>query len=554
MKKNKLGFAQKLWLPSILSLIALLLVTVFGAYQSRQVRMEERRNDLANVANAGMSIVKDYALLAQKGILSKAEAQKQALDRLRSIRYGEDGYILVIDSKPVMLMHPVKPALDGHNVADNADSDGQHHYVSFVRAAQAANGGFVDYVFPHVKQSVAVPKIGYVLRYEPWDWILSTGAYVDDIDAAFMRSLYVAGAVFAAVALLLFVLVYTINRSLLRAIGGDPQYAAGVANAIASGDLSISITASDAHPASLLHSMKRMRLALTGTVGQIMTVADGIATATREIAAGNTNLSQRTEEQAASLEETAASMEEITAMVRQTADHAKQASGLATDAAKITSTSSDAVAQTLETMRNISGESKHMVDIISVIEGIAFQTNILALNAAVEAARAGDRGRGFAVVAGEVRSLAQRSAGAAKEIRDLIQRSVSNVSKGAGLAENAAGTMQQAQAAIDKVAAIVGEIAAAAAEQSSGIVQVDIAITQMDSITQQNAALVEEAAAAALSLEEQTERLLQSVSAFRIDEAGVTANGTPGEEREALQVDAKRSGRTVSPSAEIAYA
>jgi diguanylate cyclase (GGDEF)-like protein len=209
---NKLSSMRKLWLPLIISLVALLFVTIFGAYQSFQVRMEERKNDLAHVANAAMSIVRDYASLAQKGVMPTAEAQKQALERLRSIRYGEDGYILVINSKPVMLMHPIKPGLVGHDMADNADADGQHHYVAFVRAAQAANGGFVDYVFPHVHQTVAVPKIGYVLRFAPWDWILSTGTYVDDIDAAFMSSLYVAGGVFAAVALLLFVLVYTINR------------------------------------------------------------------------------------------------------------------------------------------------------------------------------------------------------------------------------------------------------------------------------------------------------------------------------------------------------
>jgi diguanylate cyclase len=211
---NKRRPTRNLWLPLMISLVALLCVTIFDVYQSFQVRMEERKNDLVNVANAGMSIVRDYATLAQRGAMSTAEAQKQALERLRSIRYGEDGYIVVINSKPVMLMHPIQPGLIGHDMADHADADadGRHHYVAFVRVAEAADGGFVDYVFPHAKGSVAVPKIGYALRFAPWDWILSTGAYVDDIDAAFMRSLCVAGAVFAVVALLLVVLVYTISR------------------------------------------------------------------------------------------------------------------------------------------------------------------------------------------------------------------------------------------------------------------------------------------------------------------------------------------------------
>ena len=516
---NKLSFMQKLWLPLVISLIALLLVAVFGAYQGRQIKIEERKNDLVNVANVGMSIVKEYASLAQSGALSKAEAQKQALDRLRSIRYGDDGYFLVIDSIPTMVMHPIKPALVGHNMADSSDTDGQLHYVSFARAAQSPNGGFVNYLFPHVKHNEAVPKIGYVLRFQPWDWILSTGAYVDDIDAGFMRSLYQIGGLFLATALFLFILVSATNRSLLQTIGADPHYVANVANTIASGDLSIYIETHTAHPASLIHAMGRMQLALTDTVGQIKASANSVATATKEIAAGNINLSQRTEKQAASLEETAASMKEITATVRQTADHAQQASELAATAAYVANASGDAVSDVIRTMCGVAGESKQMVDIIAVIEGIAFQTNILALNAAVEAARAGERGRGFAVVASEVRLLAQRSAGAAKDIRGLIQRSVTKVGEGSRLAEKAGATMRQAQEAIGRLAIIVQAIAMAAAEQSAGIDQVKIAVTQMDEVTQQNAALVQQAAAAAQSLEEQARKLLASVSTFRIDEA-----------------------------------
>jgi methyl-accepting chemotaxis protein len=516
---SRLSFMQKLWLPLIISLIALLLVSIFGAYQSRQTRIEERKNDLVNVANVGMSIVKEYAALARQGVMSPADAQRQALDRLRGIRYADDGYLLVIDSKPVMVMHPIKPALVGRNMADNADADGQHHYVSFVQAARASTGGFVDYLFPHVGQARAVPKIGYALRFEPWDWILSTGAYVDDINDAFMHSLYQAGGLFAVTALLLFTLVSMTNRSLLRTIGADPQYAAKVANTIASGDLSIHIEARGTHPESLIQSMQRMKDALTDTIGQIKVAADSVATATKEIAVGNGDLSRRTESQAASLEETASSMEEITSMVRQTADHARQASGLAEAAAPVTNVSGDAVADVVRTMRDIAGESKQTVEIIAVIEGIAFQTNILALNAAVEAARAGERGRGFAVVANEVRSLAKRSADASREIRELIQRSVNRIGEGSGLAETAAAKMQEAQEAIGRVAVIVQEISAAASQQSEGIDQVNVAVTQMDSVTQQNAALVEQAAAAAASLEEQARNLLESVSAFRTDEA-----------------------------------
>src|SRR5580658_2857194 len=197
-RMRKLSFTQKLWLPLLISLMALLLVSVSAAYLLRQTRMEERKHDLVNVANVGLSIVKEYAAFAQSGALSESDARKQALERLRDVRYGEDRYIHVIASMPHMVMHPIKPAMNGKDLRNAADADGRHHYVAFAAAAQATQGGFVDYVFPRpgVAPAKAVRKIGYVVRYAPWDWILATGAYADDIDAAFMASLYLAGGVF----------------------------------------------------------------------------------------------------------------------------------------------------------------------------------------------------------------------------------------------------------------------------------------------------------------------------------------------------------------------
>src|ERR1700754_1731677 len=521
---HKLGFAQKLWLPLVVSLVALLLVSVSAAWLSRQTRIDERKNDLNNVAHVGLSIVEEYAALAKSGALSEADARKEALARLRDIRYGEDGYLLVIDSTPRMVMHPIKPATNGKLLADSADADGRHHYVSFAQVAQSPKGGFVDYVFPHPHSTQAVGKIGYVVRYAPWDWIISTGAYVDDIDAAFMETLYVLGGVFVVLALVLASLVWMINRSILRTIGGDPRYAAQVAGAIAEGDLTVAIEMG-AHRAgrndyndSLLHVMQRMRDALTGTVRQIGAAADSVATGAREIASGSADLSVRTENQAASLEETAASMEEVTSMVRQTAEHAKTASQLAVKAAQIAGDGGGMVADAVATMRDISAASQRMVEIIAVIEGIAFQTNILALNAAVEAARAGEEGRGFAVVAAEVRSLAHRSAAAAKEVRELIGNAVSKVGSGAQLVEQAGGTIDGARDAIAQVTTLIQEIAAAASEQRSGIEQVNLAVTHMDTLTQENAALVEEAAPAAHSLTEQAVILQNALRAFRLRE------------------------------------
>jgi methyl-accepting chemotaxis protein len=517
---RKLGFKQKLWLPLLVSLSALLLVSVSAAYLSYQTRIEERKNDLVNVAHIGLSIVEEYAALAQAGTLTDQQARQQALARLRDIRYGEDGYFLVINSRPQMVMHPIKPAMDGKELSEVADADGRHHYVTFASTAQSPQGGFVDYVFPrpHVTPARAVDKLGYVVRYAPWDWIIATGAYVDDIDAAFRTSLYAAGGVFLVLAALLALLVAFTNRSIERTIGGDPHYAADVTEAIASGNLAIAIRTRRNDTDSLMQTIRRMRDALRRTISEIRGVADNVAVTAREIASGNADLSARTESQAAALQQTASSLEEMTSMVHQTAENARSASQLVTSAAQITDRGGAMVVDVVATMRDISRESQKMVDIIAVIEGIAFQTNILALNAAVEAARAGEEGRGFAVVAGEVRNLAQRSASAAKEIRGLIHNAVGKVGAGAELVEKTGATIQEAQSAMARVTSIVQEIASAVAQQSAGIEQINVAVTQMDSVTQQNAALVEQAAAAALSFDEQARQLQAAVAAFNVGE------------------------------------
>ncbi|MFL9867213.1 methyl-accepting chemotaxis protein [Paraburkholderia fungorum] len=526
---HRFSFTQKLWLPLVVSLVALLVVSVSAAWLSRQTRIDERKNDLVNVAHVGLSIVKEYATLAQSGTLTEAEARKQALERLRNIRYGEDGYFLVIDSKPRMIMHAMKPALNGKDLAGTADADGRHHYVTFASVAQAPNGGFVDYVFahPHDPANTAVDKIGYVVRYAPWDWIIATGAYVDDIDAAFKESLYIVGGIFAGLAVLLSTLVSFTNRSIQRAIGGDPAYAAQVAGEITLGNLAISIKTRRADDSSLLHVMRRMRDGLADTIGQIKDAASKVAMGAGEIAEGNADLSARTENQAASLEETAASMEQMTAMVRQTAENAQTASELTANAEQIVNRGGEMATEAASTMQEVSSESHKMVEIISVIEGIAFQTNILALNAAVEAARAGDEGRGFAVVAGEVRTLAQRSAGAAKEIRVLISRAAGKVQNGVELVDKTGLTIEAARDAIARVSGVMREITAATAEQSAGINQVNIAVTQMDSMTQQNAALVEQAAAATHSLTNLAQLLHVATDKFQLRE------GAGGEARPA---------------------
>jgi len=322
--------------------------------------------------------------------------------------------------------------------------------------------------------------------------------------------------------MLLFVLFsgmfgYLIASRLLKQLGGEPGYAAAIVAQIATGDLTVAVETKAGDRSSLLYAMKRMSESLAGIVSEVRSTTESITVASQQIAQGNADLSQRTEQQASSLEETASSMEELTSTVRQNAENARQANQLSNSASDIAVKGGKAVGEAVHTMTSISDSSKKIADIISVIDSIAFQTNILALNAAVEAARAGEQGRGFAVVANEVRNLAQRSAGAAKEIKTLIDDSVNKVGVGAKQVNQAGVTMNEIVQAVKRVTDIMAEIAAASSEQSAGIEQVNQAITQMDEVTQQNAALVEEAAAAAEAMREQAGDLMEAVSIFKLD-------------------------------------
>jgi len=311
---------------------------------------------------------------------------------------------------------------------------------------------------------------------------------------------------------------------LMRSITRPIARAVDVASAVAAGDLTHHIESRGSDEAAqLLHALGRMQQGLVQVVSRVRQGSEGVASASTQIAQGNQDLSGRTETQASSLEETAASMEELSSTVKQNADNARQANQLAQSASSVAEQGGQVVAQVVQTMRGINDASRKIADIIGVIDGIAFQTNILALNAAVEAARAGEQGRGFAVVAGEVRSLAQRSAEAAKEIKQLIGDSVERVEQGSSLVDQAGSTMEEVVGAIRRVTDIMGEISAASGEQSQGVSQVGEAVQQMDQVTQQNAALVEQMAAAASSLNHQAQDLVQAVGVFKLAAGAVAA-------------------------------
>ncbi len=518
---NRLSLKKKLWLPLVFSWIALLFLSVWHAYQTRDLQIAERQRGLEDVTEMAYTTVAGFAKLEADGKLSRAEAQQGAIARVRDQRYTGDGYATLVGADSTIVMHPINTKLDGRNMLSFKDAKGNELYKMIAAAgASPAGKGFLEYWWPRPGSDKPSPKMGFVKRFKPWNWDLICSVYSDDIEADFRRALVQAVVVLVALGVLLSIIAGLVSRNIFRSIGGEPAEAAEMARKIAGGDLTGTIRTSGGDQHSLVAAVAYTRDRLVDTVQGIQGATTSIKTSVDEIANGNMDLSNRTEQQAGSLEETASAMEELTSTVKQNAANAQHANELASGAAKVAIQGGEVVGQVVQTMASINASSRKIVDIISVIDGIAFQTNILALNAAVEAARAGEQGRGFAVVASEVRSLAQRSAAAAKEIKQLIDDSVGKVDAGTHLVQQAGQTMQEVVASIQGVSTVVSEIATASHEQSAGIEQVGEAITQMDETTQQNAALVEQAAAAAQSLQEQADKLVNLVGVFTLDRQG----------------------------------
>lgn len=730
---------KKLWFMNGLAIVALLLVALVTLLSERNTLIEDRQRATRYAVETAFGMIESLGKSAASGEITAEQAQQRAIAQLKAMRYDGKEYFWINDMKPRMVMHPTKPELDGKDLTESKDPNGKPLFLDMLKVVKADGAGFVNYEWPRPGSDKPIPKISYVKGYQPWNWVIGSGVYVDDIDAAVMSHAWKLALIVALIGA-----VMTVASNLLaRNISRRMSVAAGVANAVSHGrydndfvaegcdeitDLMRSLSSMQAKLLERMEveqrsarEMQRLKCALDnvsmcvrvadndgtviylnnalvatlhryekafqqensafvadkvlggsigvfyadpqaaierlrnlnstvhtrlklggrqydvvttpvlsangerlGTVGQwldltdqikaedeiavivetavlgdfsgrisvegksgfylqlaqsmnalmktsevglnevvrvlgglaqydltetisgdyegtfgqlkddsnatvsqlteiisrIKEAAETINTAAKEISYGNTDLSQRTEEQASSLQETAASMEELTSTVKQNAINAKQANQLAVGASGIAVRGGEVVNRVVETMSSISESSKKIVDIISVIDSIAFQTNILALNAAVEAARAGEQGRGFAVVATEVRNLAKRSAVAAKEIKDLINDSVEKVHAGTELVDQAGHTMEEVQAAVKRVTDIMSEISAASLEQSTGIEQVNLAVSQMDNMTQQNAALVEQAAAAAESMEEQAQQLSQMMLTFKMDAPG----------------------------------
>ena len=503
----------------------LALIAVLALVAERRTVLEERKSAVRQTVEIAHKLIAHYHEEATRGTYPVAEAQARAKAAVKSLRYSGDEYFWINDMHPRMVMHAIKPALDGKDLTENKDPTGKALFMEFVKTVRASPtaSGFVSYMWPKPGHDEPVEKLSYVKGFEPWGWVLGSGVYIDNVDATIAAAALSTGLQTLLLMGVLLALGVAVSRSLLQQIGGEPVYASNVAARIAAGDLSTEVKVRPGDTQSMLYALRTMRDGLAGLVHGVRQGSESVATASSEIAQGNQDLSQRTERQASALQQTAASMEQLGTTVKHTADSARQASQLAQAASSVAVQGGEVVAQVVSTMDDINASSKKIADIIGTIDGIAFQTNILALNAAVEAARAGEQGRGFAVVAGEVRSLAQRSAEAAREIKALIGASVDRVESGTRLVADAGSTMNEIVASVQRVTDIIGEISAASAEQSGGLVQINTAVSDLDRMTQQNAALVEEGAAAAESLHEQAGKLGQVVGSFQLGPGSAAA-------------------------------
>ena len=513
---------HRIYLTVAGALLGVFLVAAFGLYTLHQTLYEGKREQIHKVALLAMGVLQRYQAQEASGALTRAEAQARAVEALTGLHLGDD-YIFVRAGDDRMLVH-ADPSRVGKLDKGSPTTDGRLSSAVF-REGLAREDRFymVAYVArPGDPAKKPVAKLLGAVRFAPWDWVVGNGVYVDDLDDIFWSNVYRYLAIGGLGTALMVMLGWSLVRSVRVQLGGEPAYAAAVVNQIAAGDLSQAIRV-DGPPASLLASMERMRASLRSIVADVNRGSRSIQLATDEVASGNLDLSNRTEQSAATVEQTSASIQELASHVQQTADAARQASQLAHEASVVASQGGTVVGQVVSTMGAISASSKKINDIISVIDGIAFQTNILALNAAVEAARAGEQGRGFAVVASEVRTLSQRSAQAASEIKSLISSSVTSVESGSVLVQQAGARMEDIVGAVAKLVAMIGDISVSAELQSSGIQEIVKAVAQMDQMTQQNAALVEQGAAASSSLNDQALALNAVVGVFHLDGAAVPA-------------------------------
>jgi len=455
-----------------------------------------------HVVETAASLIQHYVDLAAAGKLSEADAKTQAMQAVKALRYEKNDYFWINDFGPKMIMHPMKPALDGKDLSGNKDPNGKRLFVEMVKVAREKGAGFVDYMWPKPGASEPQPKISYVQAVPGWNWIVGSGIYVDDVQAEIRKLTYSIGGLALAVMIIAVFISWWMGRSITKPLMNASH-------------------------------------ALNEGAAEINSASNNLSDASQQLAQGSS-------EQAASLEETSASLEEITSMTKKNADSSQEADSLVRETSQAVERASNSMEEMTASMGSINEASEQISKIMKTIDEIAFQTNLLALNAAVEAARAGEHGAGFAVVADEVRSLAQRAADAAKDTQSLIEKTITEVKNGAQVVDRTNQEFKEVAAHTTQVAQLVAEIAASSSEQAQGLDQISTAMGEMDTVTQRTAANSEEAAAAAEELSAQAETLF-SVARDLTDLIGAGAEGVQRAPRsqKRLQAPAKDKPRAL---------
>jgi methyl-accepting chemotaxis protein len=513
-----LHFASKALIISLAFMVPMLALALWQLDTQSTQALQARKDATRQHVEVAHGVLAWAHAQETAGKLTRAQAQQAALQVVTGLRYDSGEYFWINDMHPRIVMHPIKPELDGKDASAMKDPNGFALFQGFVDTVKRSGAGFVAYQWPRPGSTQAVDKLSYVKGFAPWGWVVGSGIYVDDLKAAQRHeATWVAVIVVGALMLAGYLFL-----SFYRVMHGGLKETRRHLRAMTEGDLTTSPRPwGNDEAAQLMLELRAMQDSLRGMVSRVRASSQKIVHSSSEIASGALDLSARTEQAAANLEQSAASMEEIAATVTNTVTHTDEASQVARRNAEVAADGGRVMSEVVATMDGIRTSSARINDIIGVIDGIAFQTNILALNAAVEAARAGEQGRGFAVVASEVRSLAQRSAGAAREIKTLIGQSVEQVEAGTGVVRKAGATIEDTVNSSRRVDALLSSVASGAREQSLGISQIGAAVQELDRMTQQNAALVEQTAAAAAAMKDQAMVLAGEVARFRMPEGRV---------------------------------
>jgi methyl-accepting chemotaxis protein len=531
---RQMRFRVKAALICAVMVLPLLAMMAWQSWEREQLALHDQFDNSREHVEAVHSLLIWAHSQEKAGTLTREQAQALARQAVAAMRYDKNEYFWINDMQPRMVMHPIKPELDGKDLSQIKDPTGLALFNAFVETVRKQGAGTVRYMWPRPGSDKPVPKASYVKGFEPWGWVVGTGVYIDGLDAAALEA-RLRNATLALVCLALgsylFYCFYVVMSGGLNEVRRHLR-------AMTDGDLTESPRPwGKDEMAYLMNNMAEMQQSLRSMVHNVRAASDDIVHSSTEIAAGAMDLSARTEQTAASLEESAAAMEQISSTVKQSAHHAQEATSIANTNAAVATRGGEVIGNMVKTMQDIHASSSQIADIITVIDGIAFQTNILALNAAVEAARAGEAGRGFAVVASEVRALAQRSAGAAREIKTLIGESVERVEAGTGVVREAGATISEIVSGAQRVNQLLSEIATGSREQSQGVGQVGEAVQELDRSTQQNAAMVEETAGAAAAMKSQALALASEVARFKLPAGSGQGRQASGQDAAVVTAD-----------------